>query len=481
MTTILPNSFGVEWDTNALLLIDKSQDNLIMEKGTIQSGNNWTITKESYNPMQKAPGDCFASLEAQLGVFYSTNPTRFDSTNYYRTCSEFQSAWKRIIETRQIEVHNTSTVFPVLTTVISHKMPTTTLGTRWSDCERTIPGYNAYYTNPSEPLDPRNLRYQSYVNNLDKITGIPQLTMGFQLQYCLSVWDYTSKLLDNWKTRPDMLGVLKSGMAVQRIATAWTATINQVVHLTSKGESMTLSVSNLILLCNNHLIGLNKHDVKYLKSAMLYKVRTNLRGIYDAFDDNDKELFDKWCSVILHTPGLVPYETPVWSVSDWIEHFYSPLKGYVITHIPDNITTNLSMIGIYSIEPGTLDIMQGWNLKFREVNYISSYRSSYSYILAPRIMLDNMGNLRYVDNTEILNFDVGEWCYNGQIIMELRGMDTIYQLIMAWEKKWFRDPITHITVSGLCSVRKSEEESRQFYFSDIVNNYLNKILYNVYM
>jgi len=96
-------------------------------------------------------------------------------------------------------------------------------------------------------------------------------------------------------------------------------------------------------------------------------------------------------------------------------------------------------------------------------------------------MLDNMGNLRYVDNTEILNFDVGEWCYNGQIIMELRGMDTIYQLIMAWEKKWFRDPITHITVSGLCSVRKSEEESRQFYFSDIVNNYLNKILYNVYM
>jgi len=487
-----PNSFGVEWDTNALLLIDKSQYGLIPEKGIIQSGHNWTITKESYWPgRKKLERDCVASLEAQLGVFYSDdNPTTFNDKAYYDTCRNFQTAWTRIMRELYIRVGNTSTVFPVLTTIVSDQP--VSQGT--TDCSGTNPGFNTYYLKPTPIPNPQDLRYQSYTNNLQYISGIPQLTMGFQLKYCVSVWDYTSKLLDHWKTRPDMLDVLKSGMAVQRVFDSLKATTHQVSIMKSMLKDVDTTISlrlfNLILLCNNHLIGLNREGSKYVKASMLYKVRTNLRGVYETFDTNEKLIFDEW-ALSLRDKTFRTYETPLWEATEWVAHFNSPLVGYVITHIPDNITTNLSMKGIYSIEPGTLDIMQGWNLKFREVNYISSYKLStqkdriayewagteINYIPAPRIMLTNKYNLIYVDSNELLSFDIGEWYYDNQVIMEVRGIPTIHQLIMAWERGWFHKPATHISVMDLCRERIPMVEDGNFYFSDIINNYLNKILY----
>jgi hypothetical protein len=485
-----PNSFGVEWDTNALIFIEDS-DNVVVEKGIINYGPNWSITKESYWPNRiVTPKDCVASLEAQLGVFYSIHPLKFNGDSYHKTCSEFQKAWMEIIDNTSITVYNKNIVYPVLSVVTTKEEP---LYPGTTDCAGTQPGYyknidKLEQNKSGETIITQRGKYQSYVRNLSNVRGVPQLTMGFQLQYCMSIWDYTTNIFNHWNNYGGS-EILRHSNAVERIVKSYNSTNRQINLIIRSGVSISTNVSNLILLCNNHLISLNRQreEGKYLKASMFYKVRTNLRGVYDSFSIDDKKVFDFW-SKWIKNESFRDYPDTIWSAKKWVKHFNNPLVGYMLDNIPSKITTVLSKIGIYSIENSTIDIMKEYGITVTKVNYISSYSmptdntdyqwtDNLEYIPAPLIYLTEDYELVYYDNNEILAFDIGEWYYKNQIIIEARGLDTIYQLIMGKEKNWFRQPTTHISVVDLCRVRKSQEERRQFYFSDIIEYYLNKILY----
>lgn len=96
-------TFGIEWDTKAVTFIPDAWTQYIPEKGVILEQNKIKITLEDWDQVTDGsgyktgftrrrgewpnPAECFRSLEAILGVFISTDATRFNIGEFITTCS----------------------------------------------------------------------------------------------------------------------------------------------------------------------------------------------------------------------------------------------------------------------------------------------------------------------------------------------------------------------------------------------------------
>jgi len=460
-------SFGIEWDTTALVFFENQQlPPGIITKTPAIMGSNWTISLDATD-LAKRRGDkkgkilktdCLYGLEAQLGVFRSTSETQFDVKSFLSTCEEFQKFWLGMVSAKAITIDEKK--YPVLTII---NMPynetrgkTSRLGI-FKDCARSIPG----------TVREGKMEW-FYRELLNTVSGKPQLTMGIRLKYVISVFTFFSNLLNTCETKdqkscrsigPSLL-VLKqirrslydSAVQLQSLGiTSW-------VEVEGSGISDQMDVVALIILTNSYLISIDliqtlrkRGSEAYGKSLILLKLRSNLRIIYDkVLTDSGKEFYEIWATNMAFVNGytgidqkickqfylrffLVPF-TPMYQIRarPGFEGKVKVPKLSIVT-IPSDEMKNIERIAIID-----------------RVNTIEPY-SLIARANPPAPVKYEEG---YVVFTKTFNVqDYMEWGVEGKdnIIIELRGIHVLSSLAgMVRLNRYSKEKRRPIDVKRLC-------------------------------
>lgn len=446
-------SMGIEWDTTALILINTND---FHEKGIIRSGDGWTITNESYLPKNREQTalDCIANLEVQLGVFRSDNEQMFNLLEFARKWYVFEKEWKTIINNKEIK-DNTGKTYPVVTKLT---IPDTTNNRidkdNYKDCATKIQGFNINRYN----------KLEVYRKNLETVKGLPQITIGIKPQYVIGLYHKLTQLYKEYNKVLPTPGI-KSISSVSIIYTNTDEFLKDNDIWKSSERKNELFV--FILLCNNFLINIQQRtNSSYMKASFLFKVRTNLRTFLDVcnFNESDMTVINAWYKKIMSNNN-----------SEYIKNYFyqlfeDPNLGYilnkdVLSEYDIYIEQSISSLGIYHInkESELLSLVNQTREPIKEVSYDNTYN-----VLAPEIILDN-NEIKFKNYDDRLNFDIGEWTYDGNIYIEIRGFNIIYEFL--YRKIYNQDPIP----SGINITLFKDVPSRTKF---IFENFLNKIFEN---
>lgn len=245
--------FGVEWDTNVLAYIP-SGDISLVNRGFYKKGYI-SVTLESWKYAKQSK--CIASLEAQMGVFTSKNPEKFNVSHFFEVCENFTQMFAKIASKRKVQISGKQ--YDVLIYVDSHMKDEKQNSKYYTDCAKTKLSQNGGYTD------------QFMKKN---IVGTPQITIGIKLPYIISLFSYISLLYDERRKR-------KKNVLLQVI-------FNTYVHTGyfCETEKITdLHIIGFLILCGYYLLSSilarNTPRKSYIKSFFGFKLRTNLRIIYD--------------------------------------------------------------------------------------------------------------------------------------------------------------------------------------------------------
>ena len=414
-------TFGIEWDTSALICVEDPTE--LKEKGVIKKGDKWTITTESFFPRGKTneiyKNDSVWSVEVQMGVFESNNPTEFNIREFQRTCFMFNQEWQNIIKKSKIDNLD----------ILSYVKTKEDINSKdnFLDCDLKMSGVY-------ELDDNFKMAYRRILN---QIRGVSQITIGINLEYIIGLFRKLKDLLDYCEQEKRQQEVFAYNSAnIVRIA------YNDTVDFFEENEiTDNKNLFAFMLLCNNMLLGLNKKYTSYLKSNFMFKIRTNLRGVYESLNDFEKHIVHIWV-----------YEKETKNLLSSLARDYfnrlinEPKEGFVITDT-GRLSTELSPLGIYSISDD--DVLQ--NLSENDVEGASIF---YTYVTnpAPELYINDENKLEYKENSDILNFDIGEWYYNGNTVhIEIRGFSTILDLLELefMEKNNFKNDVK-INLFNLC-------------------------------
>jgi hypothetical protein len=416
------------------------------------------------------------------------------------SCLDFQKNRNEYIKNRALPVQINETIYelPILVATTQHKTCSGSPecnniqvksdcnnreGCNWepklgpnnfSDCAMKNPN-SAIKVTGKDPETGFLTEYEtnkSYTYILDQIPGVPQLTMGFNLRYCEYLFKYTSQIVEKWNTDNSQTATLGNPRGLEIIRNAVVYTNIQLENINSnyaaKGLKLVIpiEVKNLLLLCNYYIL-ISEMELtpeekqKPFKYRFFYKIRTNLRTIYDSFSPDSQEGFKNLILYIFSSDTIIGYTIKEFNVSEWFDKLIlNPNYGYIIEEIPPNIYSNITRFGIYSITPKNLDIFDKKGIKYKPINYLPNFTYS-----APHIHI--LGNvLTYTNNEELINFDIGEWYYNpDNIILEMRALQTVEQLAT------FNKTNTKVEV-----VRGKRIGEVQMMVVNIVSNFLNNAL-----
>lgn len=398
-------TFGIEWDTSAIICVE--DPTTLKEKGVIKKDAKWTITTESFFPRGKKyeinENDSIWSLEVQMGVFESSNPIEFNIREFARTCYSFNREWTKMINASKINN------FDILTYVntkenIDNKQ-------NYLDCNLKVPGVYE--------LD-KNYK-MAYRKILNHIRGVPQITIGINLEYVIGLFKKLKDLLD-YCDREKRDKEVYAYKTVKIVGTAYNDTLSFFEEHKIPEIPENKNLFAFMLLCNNMLLGLDKEYTSYLKSNFMFKIRTNLRGIYENLSDNEQNIVNIWvnekkCNNLLSSLAKDYFDRLI-GVGE-------PTLGFKITNINNNLS-EVSPLGIYSMSDDAV-------LKLFELDEkIQIEPELYTYVTgtAPELYINNENKLDYKEKSDILNFDIGEWYYNGNTVhIEVRGFSTILDLL----------------------------------------------------
>jgi hypothetical protein len=464
-------TFGIEWDTPTNIFIpdyaEEAMEN-IPEKGVLIQGNKWTITRESWSisvaghSAERKNTDCICSLEAQLGVFYNVHDdTKFNRTTFNTAFDDFQENWGEYINRQELPVTINGTQYdlPILVATTISKTCYNLQEGRESqsslskqcnakqvkkDCLDTSgcnwnPVYDDKYhsdcamkdSNSFIIISENDTDYQTnkaYTNISQQIKGVPQITIGFKLIYCESLFNYTTNIAKNWydDSKPGTLGnpngleiIKQSIILTKSMLENEESLYYQYFEFNGPLPRFIPKVKNLLLLCNYSILIRNwklppEEQQKPFKYRFFYKIRTNLLTIYNSFINEERTLFDNIVQIYLTNY----YDK---TITEWFEKFYTPLVGYIINQVPPNIHSMVPKLGIYSITPELLSDFKTQGVQYKETNYTSEYP-------APNIILSD-NKLKYENDQQILDFDIGEWHIDSDnIVLEIRALPTVEQL-----------------------------------------------------
>lgn len=392
-------TFGIEWDTSALICVEEHTK--LKEKGVIKKGDKWTITTESFFPRGKTneiyKNDSVWNVEVQMGVFESNNPTEFNIIEFQRTCFMFKQEWQNIINKSKIDNLDILTYIKTKEDIDSKN--------NFLDCNLKMSG--VYELDDNSKM--------AYRRILNQIRGVPQITIGINLEYIIGLFRKLKDLLDYCDQEKRQKEVFAYNSAnIVRIAYNDTVDFFEEIEITYNKNLFAF-----MLLCNNMLLGLNKKYTSYLKSNFMFKIRTNLRGIYETLSDFEKNIVQFWVYEKERKKLLTSL------ASDYFNQLiHEPKEGFIITDT-GRLLTELPPLGIYSISDD--DVLQ----KLAE-NDAEGASIFYTYVNspAPELYINNENKIEYKESSDILNFDIGEWYYNGNTVhIEIRGFSTILDLL----------------------------------------------------
>lgn len=475
-------SIGVEWDTLGLVYLGgdniytnsneyKTQHQLpdgYIEKTPAVKGDKWDISLEMTNLNKTRLGygneqklsDCLYSLEAQLGVFRSTDEKMFNLDDYMDTCKKFQTFWAEMIENKHITINNKK--YPVLAHKSSTNIPSS--GEYYIDCARLKRGFIQTKTDVK----------WVYTDLLLNVAGKPQITCGIKLKYIISLFSYITKLHNKCIQNDPNKQCLGAGRNRQfnQIKQAYYNTAVQIDTLKLKNfDTNSQNVIGMILLTNYMFIvifnaiktGAQLLNDVYGKSFFPIKLRSNLRYMYDnILTKKTKQFYNLWVKSMINIKEFAGFNDTVNLVSGWWESFSkSPLRGWVITGIKTNgLKIDVPPLGIF-------------NISNKQYNTINRHLFLKKVVVdkgpseeLPNIVYRN-NHIQYRDANEIKKFDYMEWIsVNDTVFFELRGLAALFELtkITKTENYANQKPIS-VTSKSLC-----------MYIGFIIKSFLNPML-----
>lgn len=411
-------SFGIEWDTTALVYESGSYKTI--DKAPVLSGDNWSVSLESYHA-DKSRGtnvlstDCFSSIEAQLGVFKSDNDKIFNIKKFNSAFKKFSIFWEKIIRHKKMIIQGFQ--FDLLTVIKG------SLGIRdydyYIDCAHSIKG----------TFDNK----WAYTQELHNVKGTPQLTCGIKLEYIVNLFGYTTILLNECDKRQTKCSTIYALNTVNRIREVYNKTFEDLARWKINASKKLCA---FIMLCNLYLLTLFLKTSSYTKALLLFKPRTNLRVIYDYLSPNDKKNALLWYKKQTDKNYIEILESL----------FENPEEGFVITDM-NKTSSYIPILGIYNLDDiGSDDsFFTNPNIVGHTIRYMK--HGNYE---APHVTIKN-DIIQYSDTNELLGFDIGEWCMDGDNVhIEIRGLSTILDLLTNNDKKNKRSdslPELQITVN----------------------------------
>lgn len=475
-------SLGIEWDTQGLIYLggdniytndteyklQQQLPNEYIEKTPAVKGDKWSISLEMINlnknrtksNIQPVLSDCLYSLEAQLGVFRSSNEKMFNIDEFFETCKKFQEYWSQMIDNKYIIINNKK--YPVL----AHKSLTDIQdgSEYYIDCARQKKGVIK---------SSGDIKWV-YTDLLLNVVGKPQITCGIKLKYIISLFSYITKLHNECINNDPNKPCLSVGQQkiFKYIKHAYYDTALQIVALNfQQFDVHSQNVISMIILTNYMfivLIDVIKHGVHfrqdlYTKSFFSIKLRSNLRYMYDTIlTKRTRKFYNKWVHSMLNIKGFAGFIDNINLMSDWWESFIkTPLYGWVITGIKTKgLIMDISPLGIFNISKNQYKILNN-HLIFKKV-FVDKGTSQE----LPHIIYKN-NHIQYRNADEIKKFDYMEWIsVNDTIFFELRGLESLFNLTKNTKtSKYIKQPKTNVTSKSLC-----------LYVGVIIKNLLNPML-----
>jgi hypothetical protein len=459
-------SFGIEWEPNALIFLpDRRLPENIIEKQSAVIGTDWkgSITLEGWwikhDKIAKTTNDdCLLNLEVNLGVFKSENENQFNLADFQNSCNNFKLFWNNIINTHQLIINQQP--YEILSYILTknENVLEQNQNNIFIDCARKNDGY---LTNQNNDL------YFAYTNNLNNIKGTPQLTFGIKLRYIINLFYTIYNILESNNYLKNDTYLNNISISYQKTQTQFIQLFNDKLWLGSvytiknkkiitKQQTEILNLVGFILLSNYFLITNTKIGKEYQKALFLFKIRSNLRCIYDLLEDNLKEKLKNEWKIILEN-NYINIIFPDEYIN--IENFWKGIFEDNNPFVKESATKDGIELLLNNISPVTL-------FRFQEQSYqndpqikkIKIY--SYNTYNVPSVKYREKDMEFYISNTqEIINFDIGEWKTTDDIIyLELRSFSKIFKLL-GQQKNVLINSI------NLCDI-----------VSEIITNFFNEII-----
>lgn len=264
--------FGVEWDTNVLAYIPP--DDVPNISRNFYTSGYISVTLESWKYAKQSK--CIASLEAQMGVFRTKNPEEFNVDEFFEVCENFTRFFAKIATKRRVQI--SGKIYDVLIYVDS----------------KDSDGKKEYYSNCAKTAKTRN---GGYTDDFIKknIVGTPQITIGIKLPYVISLFSYISLLYD--ERRKQRKNVLLQIIFNSYVHTGYFSDVEKITDLHIIGFLM---LSGYYILSS--ILAKNTPKKSYIKSFFGFKLRTNLRIIYD-YVGQPEEYVKKYVNYISKQEG----------------------------------------------------------------------------------------------------------------------------------------------------------------------------------
>lgn len=388
-------SFGVEYDTNILVFLpDRRLPQDLKIKIPFLRDDKLSMTLEYWHPQERkvSSRDCLVSLEAQMGIFTSDNPRKFNIEDFQKMCTVFTKNWNTMIDRKKISINN-----------VDYDIVIYSKEGKFKDCALSIPNSDTF----------------GYTNDFfrENAIGTAQITIGIRLPYIISIFSYMSKINDENR---EMNSLILGSMENAYSSAGHFAANNGIKNLDLIAFLMLMAY---YINCN---IVRNEIDKKaYVKAYFGFKIRTNLRIIYDAIGKPETILKDFLEHLVREEEKAVDI------VSKLSEDFFNPIRGYVMR---DMVKKNLeiSPLTITKNNPSNfipVDIFKAWWT--REFPEVTETSDTISYTQTPSV--------------DFGEWDIGE---NNMIYLEYRGL--IATLVVL--KPDFIENLTNLTVAKFCKV-----------------------------
>lgn len=248
-------SFGVEYDTNILVFFpDRRLPEGVIEKIPIPIHKNLTMTLEGWKRDDLEIGedrskDCLYSLEIQMGPFISEDEKKFNINDFSQLCEKFTKTWNAIINEKKVNI----------------------MGTKY---DIVIYEKNGQFKDCSQKEDTsKNYGYTKkfFIKN---IKGVPQITIGIQLEYVISLFSHVNKF--NRENKEKFFNF--STVSLVSNSYRYVRTYAEEKIIKDLNIIAFLMLIHYYIYCSDIYLQLKDN---YAKDYFGIKLRTNLKIIYE--------------------------------------------------------------------------------------------------------------------------------------------------------------------------------------------------------
>ena len=473
------SSFGIEWDTRALIgITPKNTKKYISEKKPVVIAPWGQITTENWYIDIENESGCLYSLEIDLGPVYLETPGFSDhflpkqgetkdggSTSWDEKLSAFKRFWDEVIRSKRITTtmgdpfevltYGTSAKElsrlcvsdptckicwtaaglkrfksvkkPLLSEVSPNDLDKRIIGKHgWSYIKKLYLG-KGFFEVCKNNLSTKCLQKGDgviYHKLMNSIIGTPQITVGMTYTRVIDLFRRINVSYKQFKQFGDSSHKLRSESHIERISEAFRRFDENVDNDKSDEANLILIVIIYDYLTFHRYNTLKKEgvNVSYFKAYYMLKFRTNVRAMYQLLSNDLQDYIEE--GFMFATEDIPGYE--------WLASFSAGKIGYVIDKVPKKIKCLVPLVSIFSMS----DKMKKWcdkqKVTYKSVEYFHPLENT-----APELWYTK-NSIHYGNKTgqdeaeaELLRFDIGEWhpyIEQGNVHLECRGVITLYQL-----------------------------------------------------